>query len=82
MSFHLLWYDSSKRTLDEKIERAAVRYRERFGHEPNRATLPAGTEHPRQVGDIVIDTAPNCLAGHIQIYRNGDNGAKDKYLPE
>ena len=44
MEFGLLWHDGdASRPLDEKIGRAARRYREKYGREPNTCYIHAGT---------------------------------------
>jgi hypothetical protein len=43
MEFGLLWYDGdAARPLEEKISRAARRYREKYGREPNTCYVHAG----------------------------------------
>jgi hypothetical protein len=47
MEFGLLWYDDdSGRGLEDKVERAAIRYREKFGHWPNTCYV-----HPQALTD-------------------------------
>ena len=43
MDFGLLWHDGdAARPLEEKIGRAARRYREKYGREPNTCYVHAG----------------------------------------
>jgi hypothetical protein len=43
MEFGLLWLDSdAARPLEDKIDRAARRYREKYGREPNTCYIHAG----------------------------------------
>ncbi len=43
MDFGLLWHDGdAARSLEEKISRAARRYREKYGREPNTCYVHAG----------------------------------------
>lgn len=43
MEFGLLWHDGdTARPLEEKISRAARRYREKYGREPNTCYVHAG----------------------------------------
>lgn len=45
MEFGLLWHDGdASRPLEEKIGRAARRYREKYGREPNTCYVHAGTD--------------------------------------
>lgn len=79
MEIGLLWYDGDpKRTLEHKIELAADRYREKYGHWPNTCFV-----HPQAVGErtdkelwvahsgrsqsarIQVLSAPNILLHHF-----------------
>jgi hypothetical protein len=74
----LLWYDGSRRTLEDKIIRAAQRYREKYGRWPDTCYV-----HSRAVADLAeqklqivckpendrtmlrVLSAPNILLHHL-----------------
>lgn len=79
MEIGLLWYDGDpKRRLEDKIERAVERYREKYGRWPNTCYV-----HPQAVGErtdkelrlayhvrnrqsmIQVLSAPNILLHHF-----------------
>jgi len=79
MNTGLLWYDSDpRRTLEDKIGRAARRYREKYGRWPNTCYV-----HPQAIakpappeessghgiknarGEIRVLSAPNILLHHL-----------------
>jgi len=51
MDTGLLWYDGDpKRSLEDKIEQAAERYREKYGRWPNTCYV-----HPQAAGNHTVD---------------------------
>ena len=88
MNVGLLWYDSdSSRTLEDKIGRAAQRYREKYGRWPNTCFV-----HPKAMVEqaesekriacrlesgqatVLIKSAPNILVHHLWLGEsNGDS---------
>lgn len=92
MDFGLLWYDGDpRRPLEEKIERAAQRYREKFGRRPNTCFV-----HPRlvhghsgekpQLADppatIRVVSAPNVLLHHFWVGVCAKNGSVRNRMTE
>ena len=82
MKVGLLWYDDDpKRALEEKIARAAQRYREKFGRRPdicyvNPAMLEEGA--PRS-GRVRVVTAPNILPHHFWVgVSEGEDDSGDR----
>ena len=89
MDVGLLWYDDDpRRGLEDKIDRAAQRYREKYGRWPNTCYV-----HPQIVDDqgtgglrlayqgnsakstIRVLTSPNILVHHFWVGEtNGDAG--------
>lgn len=87
MKTGLLWYDGDpKRSLEDKIERAAGRYHEKYGRWPNtcyvnpQAVDGKNGEDPATVcrledcrSAIRVLSAPNILLHHFWL---GENGGK------
>ncbi|MGC9399403.1 MAG: hypothetical protein ACP5HM_09735 [Anaerolineae bacterium] len=78
MKVGLLWYEAGKRTLSDKVTRAAQRYRERFGEPPNVCyvhpqTLPQGA---CEVEGIRVLPSPQILPHHYWVGR--ETGEKEK----
>jgi len=70
MKLGLLWYDDDpKRGLEEKIARAAQRYREKFGRMPNTCYVnPAMLgENALASGRVRVVPAENILPHHLWI---------------
>lgn len=75
MKVGLLWYDSDpRRQLEDKIDRAAERYREKFGRWPNTCFVHPGAmdgQAPRVLSiaargsRIRVMSAPNILLHHL-----------------
>ncbi|NLE75884.1 MAG: hypothetical protein GX605_03910 [Chloroflexi bacterium] len=68
--FGLMWFDDSSQTsLEEKVARAAQRYRDKFGGAPdtccvNRNLLPDGQEE-LWVGAVRVIPLPSILQHHF-----------------
>jgi hypothetical protein len=85
MDFGLLWYDGDpRRPLEEKIERAARRYREKFGRRPNTCFVHPQLVHERSgkkkhVADppatIRVVSAPTVLLHHFWVGVCTKNGS-------
>jgi hypothetical protein len=66
----MLWYDDDKkRTLEEKVRRAADYYRSKFGRAPticlvNPRMINGG---PKRVARVELRTAPNVLLHHFWV---------------
>lgn len=90
MDFGLLWYDGDpRRALEDKIGRAAERYREKYGRWPNTCYV-----HPQVVGGdseeelrlayrsqnpkamIRVLSAPNILLHHFWLGESKDQAGK------
>lgn len=71
MDIGLLWHDSSKIGLEDKLTRAKVRYVARFGHEPNvcyvHKTASAG-----QCAGMCIVPAASILQHHFWLGKEED----------
>jgi len=63
----LLWYDSDPKTgLTAKLERAAARYRQKFGQYPNTCFVhPAALEREIEWQGIRVAAAPNVPPHHL-----------------
>ena len=67
----LLWYDNGAKDLAWTLARAARRYRDRFGRNPNvcyihPTALPDGT---RKVAGILVRPSPRVLRHHFWLGR-------------
>ena len=51
----LLWYDDTKDTLEVKVRRAAERYVEKYGVEPDACFV-----HPSELGTVDEANLPSC----------------------
>ena len=72
MKIGLLWYDNDpKRNLTDKITRAARRYHEKYGTQPNccyvHKSCLAGNSDTAQVGAIHVASQPTSLLHHFWI---------------
>lgn len=76
MEMGMLWYDDDgKRSLDEKVRRAADYYRHKFGCHPTLCLINpqlisqplAGNGKERAIGTVKLRTAPNVLLHHFWI---------------
>ncbi len=71
MKVGLLWYDAGSKALTKKVTRAAKRYQERFGEQPNVCyvhpkTLPNGA---CDVKGIRVLPSPQILRHHYWVGR-------------
>jgi hypothetical protein len=91
MNVGLMWYDSdSSRTLEDKISRAAQRYREKFGRWPNTCfvhpqAMVEQAESDKRIAcclesgqaTVHVVSAPNILVHHLWLGEsNGDSPKK------
>lgn len=69
MNVGMLWLDDDKHTtLEEKIQKAADYYHNKYGQSPNLCVVnPAMVEESKKVGLIQIRTAPNILRNHFWV---------------
>lgn len=69
MKTGLLWYDDNpKRSLAEKVRRAARRYRQKFSTPPDVCYVhPSANGETHTVDDIRIVTLPSVLLHHYWI---------------
>lgn len=69
MKFGLLWYDDSRMAVEEKIDRAAQRYYEKFGVRPNVCYINPKTLNGDQGTHkrVKVVTATNILPDHFWI---------------
>jgi len=67
MESGLLWFDDDPaRTLEEKAERAAQRYRQKHGQQPNVCYVhPSSVDGERRVGQLTIAPLPTVLRHHF-----------------
>jgi hypothetical protein len=92
MDFGLLWYDGDpQRPLEDKVECAAQRYREKYGRRPNTCFV-----HPQLVpgqsgegaqptdppGTVRVVPAPNVLLHHFWVGVCAKNGPVKKSKTE
>ena len=71
MKVGLLWFDDDpQRGIEEKVQRAAQRYRERFGRLPNVCYVnPIALPQKKELrcGRVRIIAAPNVLPHHFWV---------------
>ena len=71
MNIGMLWYDGDKkRSLEEKVRRAADYYREKYGQAPNLCLInPKSVTNgaSRRMGSVELRTAPNVLPHHFWV---------------
>ena len=73
MNLGMLWLDMSKnRSFEEKVDRAAAYYQQKYGHSAelcfvNKASLIA----EQHIGPIQVRPAENILPHHFWLGRNG-----------
>ncbi len=71
MEIGMLWYDDDhKRTLEEKVRRAATYYREKHGQMPNLCVInprTASNGAGQALQDIELRLAPNVLLHHFWV---------------
>ena len=72
MNIGLLWFDNDpRRDLNEKITRAAKRYREKYGIAPNvcyvHKSALSGNGNTAKVGQIQVEILPSVLLHHLWI---------------
>ena len=67
MNIGMLWLDAdSRRPFEEKVQRAADYYQEKYGRLPNMCMVNTKTSIPTaHVGRIEIKTAQNILPHHF-----------------
>lgn len=68
MRVGMLWLDAdSKRTLEEKVERAAVYYRDKYGCDPDLCLVNTATfsEEEIVVGEVKVQRTKNVLPHHF-----------------
>jgi hypothetical protein len=71
----LLWFDDDpKRSLDEKIVRAATRFQARFGFRPTTCFVnPRDFEgKPAEIAGLQLKTAPNVRPNHFWLGVEGE----------
>ena len=69
MDIGLLWFDKGSEQLSHKVQRAAKRYKERFGQQANVCyvhpeALPEGSQ---KVGKIWLRTSSRVLRHHLWV---------------
>lgn len=72
MKSGLLWYDTKSLHIIEKIERAAKRYQEKFGYEPNVAMVnPKMLENGAvpKLKNISVEAKASIMPNHIWLGR-------------
>ncbi len=75
MKSGLLWFDNSPKTLTEKIESAAKRYREKFGQSPDTCFVNPrdfDTQTPAQHQGVTIGTKATVMPNHLWLGVSGD----------
>lgn len=72
MKLGMLWLDMSKnRTLEEKIDRAASYYQQKFGHSAELCFVHTSTLVAEQhVGSLCVLPAENILPNHFWLGRD------------
>jgi hypothetical protein len=75
----LLWFDSSDRSLAEKVTQAAVRYQQKFGHRPTYCYVNEVDfdGEPQEVNGIQLKGAANVLRHHFLVGVNGNGQQAD-----
>ena len=71
MKTGLLWFDDSKRSLEDKVLRAVARYRRKHGRAPNLCLAHPeafdGHEPPLAVGEVEVRADGSILRCHFWI---------------
>ncbi|MCA9980245.1 MAG: hypothetical protein KDD89_05415 [Anaerolineales bacterium] len=68
MQTGMLWRDDSKRTLEEKVQRAATYYHEKYGRVPDFCCVNTDMLNEAQTVDkIEVQPASNILPHHLWI---------------
>lgn len=70
MKVGMLWLDAdSKRTIEEKVIRAAVYYHDKYGHAPDLCLVNPTTfaDEEITVGEVKVQRAKNVLPHHFWI---------------
>jgi hypothetical protein len=69
MNIGMLWLDDDKHTtLEEKIEKAADYYHNKYGQSPDFCVVnPTMLEESKNIGRIQVRTAPNILRNHFWV---------------
>jgi hypothetical protein len=85
MEIGMLWYDDTRRPLDEKVARAVEHYKTKYGTAPtvcylNPATLNGSGEAAGAAAGIQLRQARNVLVDHFWI-GVGDAPANGKAAP-
>lgn len=79
MNIGMLWYDDDrKRTLEEKVNRAADHYRQKFGRAPTLCLVNPRSLNgdPTRVSKIELRSAHNVLQHHFWMgIAENNNGA-------
>lgn len=68
VSLGWLWFDNdAKLSLEDKVDRAAQRFRQKFGRGPQLCYVnPGALDHsPTRCGQLVVHGASNILPGHF-----------------
>jgi len=67
MNVGMMWLDADgKRPLEEKIERAADYYREKYGRFPNLCFVNTGTiDNEKTIGKILVQPIKTILPNHF-----------------
>ncbi len=68
MQVGMMWLDDSKRSLEEKVERAATYYHEKYGRVPNFCCVnPHMLAEPQLIDKIEVLPVGNILPHHLWI---------------
>lgn len=69
MNVGMLWLDDDKHTtIEEKIQKAADYYHNKYGQSPNLCFVnPAMLAEAKNIGRIQVRTAPNILRNHFWV---------------
>lgn len=60
-----MWFDKSSDDIQAKIEKAASRYKEKFGTVPTLAFVNPGEFTTAKVKDIRVQAKPTIMPNHI-----------------
>jgi len=66
----LLWFDDDPgRDLAQKVERAARRHRQKFGHRPNACYVHPSMLNggPRNIDGVLVASLPTILRHHLWV---------------
>ncbi len=69
MNVGLLWFDEGNGKLAHKVKRAAKRYHERFGQNPNICYVhpEALSDEEQHVGKILLKASSRILRNHLWV---------------